>query len=173
MAKKRAKVKSPSKSPTPRPDGHGALMVGGVPGNAGGSGRPKEVLRRRLRELMEARKGHEYVADVMDGTAIEKVAVTVGSGKEARVELVEVPCKTRDRLYAYELLRDGAYGRPDQAVQVEDERPRRTGEEIMARIMELLPRVAAVLPIERKELARLLSQRRQVEVLVQGREIQR
>lgn len=145
-------------------------MVGGVPGNAGG-GRPKEVLRRKLRELVDTRNGHEFVANVMDGTETEDVLVTVGSGKDATLRLEQQRPKIRDRLLAYELLMDRGFGKPDQAVQIEDERPRPTGEETMARIMELLPRVVAVLPIERQRLAELLAQRRQVEVLVQGKDV--
>ncbi len=166
-----AKAKTPTKTPTPRPDGHGALMVGGVPGNAGG-GRPKEVLRRRCREEIETRGGIEFVGRVMDGTETDAVTLTVGSGKDAHTEVVQVPAKIRDRLYAFELLADRGYGKPEQAVQIEDERPRRTGEEIMAHILELLPRVIATLPIDKQEIARLFAQRHQVEVLLQGKHVE-
>ncbi len=166
-----AKAKTATKTAmVTQPGGRGALLAGGMPGNAGG-GRPKEILRRRCREEIESRKGIEYVASVMDGTAVEKVPVTVGSGKDARVVLVDVSPKTRDRLYAYELLMDRGYGKPDQALQVEDERPRRTGEEVMADIMEMLPRVLPLLPVDRKEIARLLGQQRAIEVLVSGQPV--
>lgn len=145
----------------------GALMAGGQ----GQGGRPKEVLRRKCREEILSRKGIEFVAGVMDGTETEEQVVTVGSGKDARLVLRDVKPKIKDRLYAFELLSDRGFGKPDQAVQIEDERPRPTGEETMARIMELLPRVVAVLPIERQRLAELLAQRRQVEVLVQGKDV--
>ena len=168
MAKRKTSVATPARARPLVPQLHGgSLRVGGT----GAGGRPKELLRAKLRELLTSRNGHEYVASVMDGTALEKVPVSVGSGTGAHVEFVEVPPKTRDRLYAYELLVDRGYGKPDQALQVEDERPRPTGEETMARIMELLPRVVAVLPIERKELGRLLAERRQIEVLVAGKEV--
>ena len=55
--------------------------------------------------------------------------------------MVQVRAKIRDRLYAFELLMDRRFGKPEQGVTIEDERPRLTGEETMARIMELLPRV--------------------------------
>ena len=82
-----------------------------------------------------------------------------------------MPAKLRDRLYAAELLMDRGYGKPDQGLTIEDERPRRTGEEVMAEILEMLPRVIAVLPIEKKELGRLLAERRQIEILVQGKDV--
>lgn len=141
-----------------------------APGQGQG-GRPKEVLRRLCRELVTERKGLVFIADVMDGTYSESIAVTVGSGKDARVEVVQVPAKARDRLYAAELLLDRGYGRPDQALQVEDERPRPTGEETVARIMALLPRVVAFLPMDRKEIARLFAERQRVELLVQGKDV--
>lgn len=164
-----AKAKTPAKTPAPQPHG-GALMVGGVPGNAGG-GRPKEVLRRRCRDEIETRGGIEFVGRVMDGTETEAVTVTIGSGKDAHTEVVRVPAKIRDRLYAAELLLDRGYGKPDQGLTIEDERPRPPGEEVMARIMELLPRIIATLPVDRQEIARLLEQRRQIELLVSGREV--
>lgn len=154
----------------PQPQG-GALMAPGQ----GQGGRPKEVLRRKCREAIEggpdAEHGVTFVARVMRGTETEDVTVTTGSGANATTQVVQVRPKLRDRLYAAELLLDRGYGKPDQALQIEDERPRRTGEEVMARIMELLPRVIAVLPVERKEIARLMAQRRQVELLVQGKEV--
>lgn len=154
----------------PQPQG-GALMAPGQ----GQGGRPKEVLRRKCREALVGGEGEEhgvtFVARVMRGTETEDVTVTIGSGKDARTEVVPVRPKLRDRLYAAELLMDRGYGKPDQALQVEDDRPRPTGEERMARIMELLPKVIAVLPVDKRELGRLLAQRRQVELLVQGRDV--
>src|SRR2546430_17169696 len=97
-----AKAKTATKTATktamvPHPGGRAALLAGGRPGNAGG-GRPKEVLRRRCREEIERRGGIEFVGRVMDGTETEAVTVTVGSGKDARTEVVHVRPKIRDRL---------------------------------------------------------------------------
>jgi len=111
------------------------------------------------------------VGRVMDGTESEAVTVTVGSGKDAHTEVVQVPAKIRDRLYAFQLLADRGYGKPDQAMQIEDERPRRTGEEVMADIMEMLPRVLPLLPVDKQEIARLLARQREIEILVQGKEV--
>lgn len=165
-----SKVKTPKKTPTPRPDGHGALMVGGVPGNAGG-GRPKEVLRNAMREAFTDKKGVSFIAGVMAGEIGEKVAVTTGVGEHARTKVVTLPAKIRDRLYAAELLMDRGYGKPEQALDIKDPTPRPTGEETMARIMELLPRVIPMLPVDRKEIARLFARRREIEVLVAGKDV--
>ena len=54
---------------------------------------------------------------------------------------------------------------------IEDDRPQLTGEERMARILELLPYVMASLPIDRKQLVQRLEQRRRIEVLLEGREV--
>jgi hypothetical protein len=147
---------------------HGGALL---PGGTGAGGRPKEILRRRCREEIETRKGIEFVGRVMDGTETEAMTVTVGSGKDAHTEVVQVPAKIRDRLYAFELLMDRGFGKPEQGVTIEDERPRRTGEEVMAHILELLPRVIATLPVDRQEIARALEERRRIELLMSGQQV--
>jgi len=147
---------------------HGGALL---PGGTGAGGRPKEVLRRRCREEIETRNGIELVGRVMDGTETEDVTVRVGSGKDARTEVVQVRPNLRDRLLAFELLADRGYGKPDQGLTIEDDRPQLTGEERMARILELLPYVMASLPIDRKQLVQRLEQRRRIEVLLEGREV--
>src|SRR5438094_9528503 len=69
---------------------HGGALL---PGGTGAGGRPKEVLRRRCRDEIESRKGIEFVGRVMDGTETEAVTVTMGSGKDAHTEVVQVPAK--------------------------------------------------------------------------------
>src|SRR5437773_12359507 len=76
---------------------HGGALL---PGGTGAGGRPKEILRRRCREEIERHKGIEFVGRVMRGTETEDVTVTIGSGKNARTEVVQVRPKIRDRLYA-------------------------------------------------------------------------
>lgn len=152
------------KTPTPRPDGHGALMVGGVPGNAGG-GRPKEVWRRHIRKALERAGGVDFLVRVVKGEVKEQVVDNDGN-------LVEIPPKVRDRIVAANILIEQAFGKPPQHVQIEDERLRPTGEETMARIVELLPRVVRMLPADkREELARLLTGQRAIEVLVSGQQV--
>ena len=143
-------------------------MVGGGPGRGG---RPAEAMRRACREAFVEKDGVAFVAAVMSGEVTETVAVTVGSGKDARTELVQVPAKIRDRLYAAELLMEHGHGKAPQELKVEDERPRRTGEEVMASIMEMLPRVLPLLPMDRREIARLLGQRQAIEVLLSGQQV--
>jgi hypothetical protein len=64
--------------------------------------------------------------------------------------------RIRDRLYAAKLLIEHAYGKPPREIQLEDDQPRLTGAQVMADIVELLPRVVTSLPADtREELARL------------------
>src|SRR5437763_2280993 len=145
----------------PQPGGRGALMAGGQ----GQGGRPKEVLRRKCREIYAGRTeneehGAEFLGRVMRGCETEDMTVTIGSGKDARTEVVKVRPKLRDRLLAAELLADRGYGKPDQALQVEDERPRPTGQETMRRIAELLPQVIGLLPLDKRTLAKILAEGR-------------
>jgi hypothetical protein len=71
----------------------------------------------------------------------------------------------RDRIAAGRLLAE--VGLPHQLEDVTPER-RPTGEQVVARIRELLPQVLAILPIERQELGRLLAERRRVREIMQG-----
>lgn len=156
----------------PQPHG-GALNAGGTPGNGGG--RPKDEFRRHVRAAFAGKDGEEhgvtFLAKVMRGDETEDVMVTRGVGKDATVTVEQVRPKLRDRLTAAEMLMDRGYGKPDQTLQIDDDRPQRTGEQVMAHILELLPKVIPMLPVDRKEIARLLAERRQIEVLVQGKEI--
>ena len=163
-----AKAKTTEKRRRLEAQEHGGVLVrGGTPG----IGRPKEVLRRACREAFTDKAGVAFVAGVMAGEVTESVTVTVGSGKDAHAEVVQVPPKIRDRLYAPELLMDRGYGKPDQALQVEDDRPVLTEQERVARILELLPRVLATLPIDRQELVRRLQERHRIEVLMSGKQV--
>ena len=158
MAK--TKAKTPAKTPAlpTVPQAHGgALVVGGH----GQGGRPVERWRRACREALERSKGLLFVADVIEGKV----------GDEAVVNDVGVVNKptVRDRLYAVQLLAEHGHGKPPQELQIDDARARPTGEALVARVLELLPRVVALLPVDKQEIARLFKQRQEIEVLVKGR----
>lgn len=140
-------------------------------GGTGAGGRPVEEFRRQCREAIATAEGIAFVQRVMEGTETEDALVTVGSGKHALVRLEQVRPKIKDRLLAFELLADRGHGKPPQEVKLSDERPRATGEALVARLLELLPMVIPALPMDRKVLGRLLQEQRQIEVLVQGREV--
>ncbi len=121
---------------------------------------------------METRGGIEFVGRVMDGSETEDVRVRVGSGKYARIEVIRTRPKVRDRLHAFELLWDRAYGKPGQMSEIEDEPPRLTDDQRMAHIIGMLPQLVRMLPEDaREELARLLVEQRRIEVLVSGRQV--
>ena len=92
-------------------------------------------------------------------------------GDEAVVNdvVVVIKPKVRDRLYAVQLLAEHGHGKPPQELQIDDARARPTGEALVARVLELLPRVVALLPVDKQEIARLFKQRQEIEVLVKGR----
>jgi len=140
---------------------HGGALL---PGGTGAGGRPKEVWRQRVREALERAGGVEFLVKVVKGEVKEQVVDSDG-------KVVEIRPKLRDRIVAANILIEQAHGNAPQEIKLEDERPRRTGEEVMAEIMEMLPRVIAVLPVERKEIARLLEERREVEILVSGHQV--
>ena len=163
-----AKAKTTEKRRRLEAQEHGGVLVrGGTPG----IGRPVEAMRRACREAFAEKQGVQFVARVMAGEETEDVTVTIGSGKDARTEVKQVRPKLRDRLYAAELLMEHGHGKAPQEVKIEAKRPRRTGEESIARIMELLPRVIPMLPAGRQEIARAFAEQRQIEVLVEGKEV--
>lgn len=75
-AKKAAKSAAKAAKPAliPRPNGKGALLAGGVPGNRGGTGRPPSVIRERLRGSFDERvKILEQIADDPKATAADRI----------------------------------------------------------------------------------------------------
>jgi hypothetical protein len=63
-------------------------------------------------------------------------------------------------------IAERGYGRIIEQGGEEQLRP--TGEQVVAELVQLLPRVLAILPVDGQELARLLADRRRVEVLMSG-----
>ncbi len=51
ISEQKSGADKPSPKLVPRPDGKGALLTGGVPGNKGGTGRPPNEVRALAREL--------------------------------------------------------------------------------------------------------------------------
>lgn len=141
---------------------HGGALL---PGGTGAGGRPVERWRRACREALEEVDGLDFVKKVIKGEVGEEAIV--GEGEDAKV--LKAKPKIRDRLYAVQLLAEHGHGKPPQELQIDDARARPTGEALVARLLELLPRVLSVLPVDRQEVARLLKQRQQIEVLVQGK----
>lgn len=126
-----------------------------------------ERWRRECREALERAKGLDFVVDVIEGKVGDEALV--GEGENAKVVVVKP--KIRDRLYAVQLLAEHGHGKAPQELQVEEVRAQPTQEQRIARILELLPRVIAMLPVDKQEIARLFKQRQQVELLVQGRQV--
>jgi hypothetical protein len=55
------------------------------------------------------------------------------------------------------------YGKPPQEVKIEDDAPPKpTHEQLVARLLELLPRVISQLPIERRQVAEMFAKRARV-----------
>ena len=81
--------------------GGGALYVGGVPGNAGGPGRPPSAIRLTCRESFAARV--KILEDIADGEPIVKIM-----GPDGRTELGKISASPSDRIKAIDTL--GKYG---------------------------------------------------------------
>lgn len=145
----------------------GALQVGG---NNGG-GRPVELFRRRCREAFDEADGLGFLVRVMKGEEQDETVAIVGRGADAQTVVVPVKPKLRDRLLAAELIVEHGHGKAPQKIEVEAPERQQTGEQVMADILERLPRVIGVLPVEQKQLAAWLERGRAREVLVSGRAV--
>ena len=154
------------KSLVPQKHG-GALLTGGVPGHQGAGGRPPEFWRKACRDALERADGLGFIERVINGEEGEEVLV----GEGANAKVVVVRPKVRDRLYAVRLLAEHGFGKPPQELQIDDAKERPTGEALVARALELLPRVLSILPVDRQEIARVLQQRRKVELLMSGQPV--
>ena len=126
------------------PLGSHANNTGGKPGR---SGRPSNEFREQMRQILE----NEHV-------------------QAAFMSIITNPehpqfSQLWTRAAAY------AYGLPPQKVELEGSLKTETGEQLMERILERLPRVIAVLPIEKRQLLEMLKRGREREVLVSGRAV--
>jgi hypothetical protein len=144
------------------PQPHGGSLL---PGGTGAGGRPIEKWRQACREALERSDGLGFLERVIRGDERELQDVT------DKGEQVMRPPRIRDRLYAVQLLAEHGHGKPPQDLHIDDPKARPTGEVLMARVMELLPRVINILPIDRQEIARLIKQRQEIEAVVNGEEV--
>lgn len=72
-SKKSAKKSATGPKLVPQPNGRGALLSGGQPGNKGGTGRPPNEIRAMLRETVG---GHgSVVDDIASGKPIQRIEV--------------------------------------------------------------------------------------------------
>lgn len=55
----------------------GALLAGGVPGNRGGTGRPPNDVREKLKGVVE--EGVGVVADILQGRPVQKLRVSIAA----------------------------------------------------------------------------------------------
>src|SRR5580765_4557270 len=104
---------------------HGGALL---PGGTGAGGRPKDVWRQRVRDALERAGGLEFLVKVVKGEVREQVVNSDGN-------VVETAPKTRDRILAATILVEHAYGKAPQEIKLEDERPRQTGEQIVASLL--------------------------------------
>lgn len=61
----------------PQPDGRGALLSGGMPGNRGGIGKPKSLVRQRCRDSFDERI--PVLEKIVDGVPIEHVQIPLAA----------------------------------------------------------------------------------------------
>jgi hypothetical protein len=115
-------------APTLVPQAHGgALLTGGLPGNAGG--RPPSALREAMRTALSARLG--VLQDIADGRAIRRVKV----GAEGEETELWVSPDPGDRIRALDVLaKYGLGAATDVTVDQVRERLGRTVEVIRRRL---------------------------------------
>lgn len=77
-AKRSARKKASAAAVPLVPQEHGgALLAGGVPGNKGGTGRPPNDVREKLKGVVE--DGVGVVADILQGRPIQKLRISIAS----------------------------------------------------------------------------------------------
>lgn len=93
----------------------GLLKSGAKPARGGareGAGRKPDWLKQKCAGLVDRKKLLEYVANVANGDEVERYFDKVLG------RTIEIPCSTKDRLHAVELLLERGYGKPVQGVEV-------------------------------------------------------
>jgi len=109
-----AKRQLPAKTPSSRPAQQRGLRRGN-PGNQGGTGRPSNAWRLRLRTVLEEAGSSEVIKRIISGDIYEPLMAT------KQGEIVYGPTKNRDRLAAIELASRIGYGLPAAGGSVEED----------------------------------------------------
>jgi hypothetical protein len=99
-AKKTAKrtVESAALKLVPQPNGKGALLSGGVPGNKGGSGRPRKAFKKFCRELAASEK---YQKALEDAATDDKHDQFIGAAKLVATFATSKPAKKVDHTHRH------------------------------------------------------------------------
>lgn len=95
----------------------GLLKSGAKPARGGfrkGSGRKPDWLKAKCAELVDRNKLLEYLSRVASGEETEKVVVK----SRETWELEEIPCSTKDRIHATEVLLERGFGKAVQGLEV-------------------------------------------------------
>lgn len=94
----------------------GLLKSGAKPARGGkreGSGRKPDWLKEKCKALVDRHKLLEYLANVAAGVETQTVVVKIS---QFQSETEEIPCDTKDRLHAVEMLLERGYGKPAMEV---------------------------------------------------------
>lgn len=84
-------------------------------GKRDNAGRPPDWLKEKCKSLIDKNNLLEFVSRVANGEERQTVVVKNGPN-ESFTE--EIPCDTKDRLRAVEMLLDRGFGKPAQALEV-------------------------------------------------------
>lgn len=86
-------------------------------GKRKGAGRKADWLQAKCAEIIDKRNLLNWLGRVAGGLETEtQIAVVKDDQFSSHVEKVEVPCTTKDRIHAMELLCDRGFGRATQPV---------------------------------------------------------
>lgn len=84
-------------------------------GKREGAGRKPDWLKTKCAGLVDRNKLLEFVARVASGEETQTVVIKSGPQNSSTEE---IPCDTKDRLHAVEMLLERGYGKPAQALEM-------------------------------------------------------
>lgn len=84
-------------------------------GKREGAGRKPDWLRDQCKKLVDRHQLLEFLANVAAGIETQQVVVKSGPHNS---DIEEIPCDTKDRLHAVEMLLDRGYGKAPQSIEM-------------------------------------------------------
>lgn len=125
----------------PRDDGKGALLTGGLPGNAGGIGVPASMIRALFRQDFLARR--QILCDIADGLMTQDYPTRDRKGQPV---VIQLGASLKDRTRAVELM--GKYGGVELlTIESKDgSQGVESGEAVMRRVLQMVGRALLTAP---------------------------
>ncbi len=140
----------------PQPHG-GALLPGGVHGHKGGRGKPRSKVRQAAALAFEERL--PILSEIADGRGYvdltERCPKCGHEGEKLTANAIKAAIPSpSDRTRALDVL--GKYGGVDKLELTDEEQPRESGQAMMARVLEAVPNMLAMVPGAREQVEQAL-----------------